>query len=73
MEVQPRWIPLDKGYIFSSKEKTSAIRIEPMPGNTALLLTFKAAMKAGSLKQQKVLSTLFYVEQRSSGDLLHVM
>jgi hypothetical protein len=53
------------------------ITIPPFQGRFALLMTLKAAMKTGILKQQKVLSMLLHIEPSSDQDpskeILHLM
>ena len=77
LNIKSKWVSLDEGYSFCAKDSANMIAIPPIAGGAALLLTFKAAMKIGSLKQQKVMSILFYVEKQDEADrnkdILHVM
>jgi hypothetical protein len=77
LSVRTRWVPLDNGHAFCAKDKANTIVVPKIKGGAALVVTFKSAMKAGSLKQQKVLSMLYYVAPGPSDDpaddVLHVM
>ena len=66
LNLRTKWVPLDNGYAFCAKDKANMIAIPRLAGGAALVLTFKSAMKVGSLKQQKVTSPSNHITHTSS-------